>query len=428
MIATVSGEELRGEIKAISSKSVVHRYLVAAALGRTPVTLTYRGGSEDIAATAGCLRALGAGIEERPLPSGQTLCRVRPIAGGSAPARPILDCGESGSTLRFLLPVAAALGIPCAFTGHGRLPERPLSPLYELLSEKGARLSAQGKMPLTLEGRLRPGEYTIAGNVSSQFVTGLLFALPLLPGESRLEVTGRLESRPYVEVTLSVLREAGIQVDVRENPLVFTIPGGQNYRLPEEVCAEGDWSNAAFWLVGAALTGEVTLCGLDLDSPQGDRAILPLLREFGAQERASGDRVTVRREERCPFTADVAMTPDLLPVLAVAAMGAEGESRITGAGRLRLKESDRLASVTAMLRALGGEVKELPDGLILRGKGSLRGGVVDAAGDHRIAMAGCIASLLCAREVKIVGAQAVDKSYPLFFRDWEALGGSAVIS
>lgn len=424
MNAQICFSRCSGTLPAVSSKSVMHRLLLAAALGDTPVCIRYYGDSDDISATMGCVSALGGRIEEEKTPGKDTVCKVFPVSEGKRSVPCNLDCGESGSTLRFLLPIAAALGADCTFLGRGRLPERPLSPLYELLTENGVTLSPQGKMPLTCGGKLRSGAYSIAGNISSQFITGLLFALPLPEGDSRLRITGKLESRPYVDLTLSVLRTAGISVKEDPSAQCFYIPGGQKYHLPAETNAEGDFSSAAFWLCAAAVSGEVTLTGLREDSLQGDKAILQILRAFGADITVNKDSVTCRRRLCRPIRVDASQIPDLVPILAVTAMAADGESRITGASRLRLKESDRLKTVTALLRALGGEVEELSDGLILHGKGRLHGGRVSAAGDHRITMSAAVASLLCADGVTVTGAEAVGKSYPRFFDDLVFLGGS----
>ena len=386
--------KLRGTVPAIASKSMAHRLLICAALGGRPVTLSCPERSRDIESTARCLRAMGADIQTTSLG-----CTLIPGPRRS-PCR--LPCGESGSTLRFLLPVAGALGLEAEFSMEGRLPQRPLSPLDRELEAHGLTLERPREDLLRIRGQLRPGDYQLPGNVSSQFISGLLLALPLLSGPSTLTVTGRLESSPYVDMTLSCLETFGISLSgppYHISPAAFSGPG--------ELAVEGDWSNAAFWLAANALGSEIQVTGLSQSSLQGDRAIALLLPKLG---------------NGC--LADVSNIPDLVPILAVAAAGRPGETHFAGAGRLRMKESDRIATVCAMLRSLGVQVREEAHSLTVTG-GSLAGGVVDAAGDHRIAMAAAIAATVATRPVTLLGAQAVEKSYPRFWQDYRALGGIA---
>lgn len=408
-----------GAVRAIASKSAAHRLLICAALSDKPCQIICPETSDDIEATARCLAALGAGVSYRggvyrvtPIP--------RPVKG---PRR--LDCGESGSTLRFTLPLAAALGAEAEFVLKGRLPRRPLSPLYEELIGHGCALSPQGQSTLRLSGQLKPGVFRLPGNVSSQFVSGLLMALSILEGKSVVAVTGPFESRPYVDMTLKALSAFGAPVE--EHRQTFYVTGRGTLKAPEEVAVEGDWSNAAFWLCAGALMPEgraVRVTGLDLNSPQGDRAILDFLRRFGAAVEVDDGGVTVSRGVLRGISIDAHDTPDLVPVLAVVAAGAEGMTTVTRAGRLRDKESDRLRAVTVTLRALGADIQETADGLVIYGKPALTGGRVSSFGDHRIAMAAAVSSLLCAGPVTIEGAESVNKSYPGFFRDFAALGGA----
>ncbi|NLI52974.1 MAG: 3-phosphoshikimate 1-carboxyvinyltransferase [Clostridiales bacterium] len=405
---------LNGTISAIASKSDAHRLLILAALSRGETRLVMERRSEDIDATIGCLRALGAQLSPE---SGGVL--VRGIE--QAAKNPLLDCKESGSTFRFLLPVAAALCDRARFTGGGRLPERPVGELMRAMEEHGVSFSAD-RLPFTTSGRLNGGDYALPGNVSSQYLTGLLLALPLLKELSRITLTTRLESAAYVDITLHALTRFG--AEVREAKGVYSISGGQAIVSPGELRVDGDWSNAAFFLAAGALGAPVRVTGLDLGSPQGDKAILDALLAFGAPVEASSGSVAVSPAPLKGCEIDVGDTPDLLPVLAVLGAAAEGETLLVNAARLRLKESDRLASVSAMLRALGGSVTELPDALIVRGA-KLTGGAVESARDHRIAMAAAIASVCCKGEVTILGADAVNKSYPTFFEDFNRLGGNA---
>lgn len=415
MQVTIQPGTLRGEVAAIASKSHAHRLLICAALSREPSRVVCTETSEDIEATADCLRGMGAAISREA----QSYL-VRPIVPGRTGVRD-LPCRESGSTLRFLLPVACALGGQSRFFAQGRLPERPLSPLYEQLLAHGCRLGPQGETPFWCEGPLESGDYVLPGNVSSQFVSGLLFALPLLLGDSTLRLTGEVESRPYIDLTLQALHEAGIRVEQQGQE--FRIPGGQQYRAPAECRAEGDWSNAAFWLCAGALGAQgVTCTNLRQDSLQGDRAVANLLCRFGAEVTAKSDSVSVRGGRLSGIEIDAGNIPDLVPVLAVVACAARGDTRISHAERLRIKESDRLQSVYEVLSALGADMELRPDGFCIHGHGGLTGGRVRAHGDHRIAMMAAVAASICRESVTVEGAEAVRKSYPGFFSDMKTLG------
>jgi 3-phosphoshikimate 1-carboxyvinyltransferase len=413
---------LNGAVNAIPSKSQAHRALICAALADKPTRVECKGESEDILATAACLSALGAEIERE---SGAYV--VHPLKREANGGIATLPCGESGSTFRFMLPIVCALGRKVCFTPKGRLPERPLSPLYEELVRHGAELSPQGSVPFNSGGRLTPGSYSLDAGVSSQFISGLLFALPLLDGDSELALTGNMESFPYVELTVAMLEEFGVRADFSGG--AFSIPGRQTYRSSSVVCVEGDWSNAAFWLgAGAIGTSSVACSGLNLQSRQGDRAILDLLAEFGAQVETNDSVVTVSGGKLRGLEINAKDIPDLVPILAVIAATAEGTTVIRNAGRLRTKESDRLASVSALLRALGANVDETEDGLVLHGSAAFSGGEVLSYGDHRIAMSAAIAATVCAEPVVIHGAEAVNKSYPGFFDDLRLLDGSVQFS
>ena len=414
MIARITPALLGGSIPAIASKSDAHRLLILAALSHGETRLIMEQRSEDIDATIDCLRTLGATIEI--LPEGVL---VRGIEHPNE--NPLLDCGESGSTFRFLLPVAAVLCKQARFTGSGRLPERPIGELMHVMQAHGVAFSAE-RLPFTTTGRLTGGEFSLPGNVSSQYLTGLLLALPLTERDSTISLTTRLESAAYVEITLHALRRFGVRV--RAGDGVYAVSCGQEIQSPGTLTVDGDWSNAAFFLAAGALGNPVTLTGLSLDSPQGDKAILDALRKFGAVVETTEHTVTVLPAQLVGCEIDVGETPDLLPILAVLGACAVGETRLVNAARLRLKESDRLASVSAMLRALGGTVTELPDALVITG-GALSGGTVDSCRDHRIAMSAAIAAIRCANEVTILGADAVKKSYPAFYTDYHKLGGYA---
>jgi 3-phosphoshikimate 1-carboxyvinyltransferase len=414
MNQTVRAGRFGGEIPAIASKSCAHRLLICAALSDAPCRIDCATVSDDILATAACLRALGAQIE--PVAGGFA---VTPLDRANLPAHAQIDVGESGSTLRFLLPVVAALGVDCAVQMHGRLPERPLSPLYEELTAHGVQLGAPGSNPLSVSGQLIGQAFTLPANVSSQFLSGLLLALPLLGGGT-LTMTGTVESGAYLDLTVDAMRRCGIAVT--RDGMQFTVAG--QYHAAPQMVVEGDWSNAAFWLcAGAVGSRPVTVTNLNLQSAQGDRAIVELLTRFGASVEAAGDRVTVSPAPLTGCEIDAAGIPDLVPVLSAVACAAQGETRIYGASRLRLKESDRLAATHAILGAMGADVQETADGLIFHGGAPLHGATVDAWNDHRIAMTAAIAALRCDGPVTITNAQAVRKSYPAFFQDYAALGG-----
>ncbi len=416
MDITILPTPLSGDLRAIPSKSYMHRALICAALADRPTVLHCPESNQDIQATTNCLRALGADITEE-----NGIYTVSPLPRDSK-AVTALDCGESGSTLRFMLPLAAALGRDAVFAAHGLLPKRPLSPLFEQLQEHGVRLSQKGVFPLSVSGQLQPGQFCLSGGVSSQFFTGLLLALPLLSEISSIQVIGKLESAPYIALTEDVLRRFGVTPDIEADSMkVFP----QAFYSPGALDIEGDWSNAAFWLVAGALGDGIRLSGLQPDSRQGDQRIVQFLRKMGAQIREESGFYTISHSHLHGISIDAGDIPDLVPILSVAAAAAEGETVITGAARLRLKESDRIRSVCDMLTALGADCRETADGLCIRG-GDLHGGTVDSCNDHRIAMSAAIASIACDGEVTIHGAEAVNKSYPAFFRDFRSAGGKTL--
>ena len=404
-----------GEVHIPASKSQAHRMLLCAAMGENEVTLRCRGLSKDILATVACLKALGASVDAE----GEVL-HLRPVSA-PPPGLCLLPCGESGSTLRFLLPLVGALGASAVFEREGRLPERPIEPLGRELCRNGMDIRSDGAR-LSCSGQLRPGAFSLPGNISSQYISALLMTLPLLEGESTLHMEGALESAAYVAMTEEVLRLGGVRTE--KTGYGYRIPGGQRCRFAPELSVEGDYSNAAFFLCAGALSERgIRVTGLDPQSRQGDRAIVPLLEEMGAQVASDGSSVTVKRDVLHGITIDASPIPDLIPVLSVVAAAASGETRVIHAQRLRLKESDRLHSTTQMLRALGAEAEELPDGLVIRGGRTLAGGTVDACGDHRIAMSAAVAGGICRGAVTICGSECVQKSYPDFWTDFQQLKG-----
>lgn len=427
----ITPKSLSGTVPAPVSKSVAHRLLICAALGDKPCAIRCEGTNADIEATVACLTALGADIRRE-----SDYYLVTPL---TAPIRgATLNCGESGSTLRFLLPVVAALGADCTLIGQGRLPSRPLSPLYEELVAHGSHLSENGKMPLTVGGHLSAGVFTIDGGVSSQFISGLLFALPLLQKPAEIVITGKLESAGYIDLTLEALSTFGIIPEQTPNGWKFN--GTQRYRSPETLSVEGDWSNAAFWLAAGALPGadstSLTVTGLREDSLQGDKAIIPLLCRFGAKVEQAGDAYTVTAAPLRGIEIDAAHIPDLVPVLSVVAAFAQGETTIHNIARLRIKESDRVATVLFLLGAFGVCAFADENTLTIFGGGSDGGTpaistpTLSAFNDHRIAMAAAIFASAAVGDTEndsllIEGAEAVSKSYPDFYERYRSLGGIA---
>ncbi|NLL45996.1 MAG: 3-phosphoshikimate 1-carboxyvinyltransferase [Clostridiales bacterium] len=419
MDITIMPESLSGRVRAIPSKSFAHRLLICSALSDRKTFVKCTGTSEDIDATVRSLIALGAGIDRS-----EEGFEVTPIPEQGALKRRLLDCGESGSTLRFMLPVACALGTDSSFKLAGRLPSRPMSHLEDELKKHGCNLSGQGGDKLCASGQLRPGHYILPGDVSSQYVSGLLFALPLLQGDSQIEITGNIESKDYIYMTLAALEEFGIQIEFCGNRL--NIKGGTGYKSPGKAEVEGDWSNAAFWLCAGALGGSGIECrGLNTASIQGDREVLDIVAKFGAEVKCRGDSVTVKPSVLKGLEIDARDIPDLVPALSAVAAIAGGTTVIKNASRLRIKESDRLQTVAGTLSALGADITETEDGLLIKGRPRLTGGVVDSCGDHRIAMMAAIAAAACVKPVTIKNAEAVNKSYPNFFRDFRSLGGRA---
>lgn len=458
MDKTVFPSRLHGALAAMPSKSASHRAVMMAALCEGETALSPLQRSQDIEATLACARSLGliggpcppplpngpsaspaaapeaGGLCPPPLPNSSSAkpstaleadcCVLRPLPRSGAPAAlRTLDCGESGSTLRFFLPLALDGRGPVRFVGHGRLMRRPLSVYEALFRPRGVRWAQDGDA-LTVEGALQSGVFPLRGDVSSQFVTGLLLALPLLEGDSRIELTTPLESRAYVELTRRVQAAFGVVSRWEDGGRALAIPGGQRPVSPGRLRVEGDWSHAAFSLVAGALgKGPVALTGLDPESAQGDRAIVPILRGMGADIREEDGALVSRPARLHAAEVDASQIPDLVPILAVAMAAAEGESRIAGAARLRLKESDRLAAMRAALCAAGADVAETPDGLIVRGGGPLHAARIDGAGDHRVVMAMAVASALSDGPFVITDAEAVAKSAPAFWQEFESLGG-----
>ncbi|MFA5675614.1 MAG: 3-phosphoshikimate 1-carboxyvinyltransferase [Christensenellales bacterium] len=418
MDKTILPSSLFGGVNIPPSKSAAHRAIITAALAKGASVISNIDLSNDMLATIGACRDLGCNIAE----NGQNALTVH--GGLSLKNNAFIDCLESGSTLRFLIPIACALGGKYTFAGSGRLPVRPLDDYLRIFDEQAIKYTRppNAYLPLTVNGRLRGGSFILDGRVSSQYVTGLLFALPLLDTDSRITVRGGFESRGYTDMTVDMLRRFGVRADTQNDS--FFIPGGQKY-APRNISVEGDYSQAAFFLVGGAAAGEVRVEGLRESSLQPDSAIVPLLRRMGADITREKDALTARKSSLRGINADVSQYPDLAPPLAVAAAFAQGTTHITGAKRLRIKECDRLSALAVNLSRLGIKTVETQNSLTITG-GGINGGEIDSFGDHRIAMAFAIAAAGARGGVTIRGAQSVDKSYPCFFDDFMALGGKVL--
>ncbi len=408
---------LSGRINAISSKSDAHRLLICATLSDKPTKINCNCLSKDIVATVECLKGMGADIT---VGNGAITVAPQPFN-----KKAILNCIESGSTLRFLLPLVSALGIDSTFKGQGRLPQRPISPLKEEMENKGVTFHTGSEFPLHLTGKLQSGEYEIAGNVSSQFITGLLFALPIVDGDSTIKLIPPVESKSYLDITVCALRKFGIEITQEEN--LYIIKGNQKYISPTEITVDGDWSNGAFFLCAGALSKDgITVAGLDVNSPQGDKKILEILRRMGANVTVDGNEITVKKNRLFGTIIDAKDIPDLVPIISVLAACCEkGVTHIINASRLRLKESDRIQSVFQMLDRVGAIVSETDDGLVIWSDNELIGRVIDGYNDHRIVMSAAILSSECSLPVDITDYKAVEKSYPHFFSDFNSLGGNA---
>ena len=392
MDLTIYPRKLSGTIRAIPSKSQAHRLLICAAFSDAPTKICCPETNQDIEATAGCLRAIGTEID-------RTADGYYVIPAVTIPNSIEIDCCESGSTLRFILPIVCALGIETTIHMSGRLPYRPLSPLWEELERMGCSLSRPTESTIHTSGQLTPGSYTIAGNVSSQFISGLLFALSLINGESQLNVTGKTESKSYITMTQRALSIFG--VDTSD----YHVTGSMPFHSPNEITVEGDWSNGAFYLTAAALGNDLYVKNLDKDSPQGDRAITDILAMDSDLPEISAANI-----------------PDLIPILAVY-FAAKNGAQFTEIARLRLKESDRVETVIQLLQSLGIRA-EATDNTLRVYSGKFTSGIVNAYGDHRIAMTAAIAATMADGPVTILGAECVAKSYPTFWEVYQQLGGN----
>lgn len=405
-----------GTVNVPPSKSDVHRAIICAAMANgvsriSPVAL-----SNDIKATIGCIKALGADavLENNVLTVDGTNMYKNKTA--------LLDCGESGSTLRFFIPIAAVGNINATFVGKGKLPQRPIGIFTEALPKAGTVCKTEGGLPLEIKGQLKSGIFEIPGNVSSQFITGLLLALPILEGDSEIVLTSPFESVGYIAMTIRTMKQFGVNIQATEKG--WHIKGGQSYKTCDYT-TDGDWSQAAFFMVLGAVSGKVTVKGVAKDSTQGDKKCAEILARFGAKVTQLDNEVTVEKGELKAITIDASQIPDLVPVLSVCAAFAEGTTRIINAERLRIKECDRLKATAELLNNLGGKVKELSDGLEITGVSSLKGGNVNGYNDHRIVMSAAVCAARSDEDITATFAMSINKSYPDFYIDYNSIGGKA---
>ena len=405
-----------GTVNVPPSKSDVHRAIICAAMANgvsriSPVAL-----SNDIKATIGCIKALGADavLENNVLTVDGTNMYKNKTA--------LLDCGESGSTLRFFIPIAAVGNINATFVGKGKLPQRPIGIFTEALPKAGTVCKTEGGLPLEIKGQLKSGIFEIPGNVSSQFITGLLLALPILESDSEIVLTSPLESVGYIAMTIRTMKQFGVNIQATEKG--WHIKGGQSYKTCDYT-TDCDWSQAAFFMVLGAVSGKVTVKGVAKDSTQGDKKCTEILARFGAKVTQLDNEVTVEKGKLKAITIDASQIPDLVPVLSVCAAFAEGTTKIINAERLRIKECDRLKATAELLNNLGGKVKELSDGLEITGVSSLKGGNVNGYNDHRIVMSAAVCAARSDEDITATFAMSINKSYPDFYIDYNSIGGKA---
>jgi len=394
-IVKIKKSILKGEVTIPPSKSVAHRAILC----------SYLAGSGNVS----------------PIINSNDMKAMEQVINAIKNNEEILDCIESGNTSKFIIPVVAALGKKATITGRGRLPERPIDEYLKVLPKHGVKCISEGGLPLSIEGKLTSGKYEVAGNISSQYISGLLMALPLLDGDSEIVLTTELQSKPYVDMTIKVMEDFGVTVKETENG--YFVKGNQKYKKRDYI-VEGDWSQAAFFLAAGVTNGDITLKGLDMNSSQGDKEIVNILKSFGADIEIGENYIRAKKSNLKGTNINVSNIPDTVPSLAVVAACSEGTTIISGAERLRYKESDRIESVVSNLRSLGIEVEEKQDGMIIKG-GKLKGGNLEGYNDHRIVMAFSVAALNAENETTITEAQSINKTYPDFFKDYNLLGGKA---
>lgn len=423
MKVKIKPKKLGGTIPIPPSKSYSHRAIIAAALATSNKdkevsridNLKY---SVDITTTTEIMENWGANIE-----IGEDFEIIKGNSGIVNPKDEYTQCNESGSTIRFLIPIGLSSNNKIVFDGKGKLVERPLDSYYKIFDEQGIKYSNNnGWLPLNVDGQLKSGKYEIEGNISSQYITGLLYALPLLNGDSELKINKTLESKGYIDLTLEILEMSGIKVE-NNNYKSFFIKGNQKYN-PFDYVIEGDYSQVAFWIVAGILGSEIKCLHVKKDSLQGDREIIEIVQRMGANVEIFDDYIIVKPSQTYGTVIDISQCPDIGPILTVLAALSKGETKIINAERLRIKESDRITSIKTELNKLGANVEEVGDSLVINGVERLTGSTeLSAWNDHRIAMSLAIASIKCDGEIVIDEAESVKKSYPHFWEDFKKMGG-----
>jgi len=401
-------------IKAPPSKSMAHRAILAAMLSQEPCVVDNVCLSADVKATLSAAKSLG---KNWTYSDGKVTFGKKEQVNFAN-----INANESGSTLRFLIPICGAMGVKTTFTGQGKLPQRPYDILANVMTKNGVQFDKNFGLPLTISGQLKSGVYHVAGDVSSQYITGLLYALPLLGGDSEIVLTTPLQSKGYVDMTLSVLNDFDIKIEQTENG--YKIKGNQQYKAKDFV-VEGDWSNGAFWLVAGALNNGITVTGLDANSLQGDKQILSVLKQMGAKITQKQNEIVIEKSTLKGVEIDVSQIPDLAPVLSVALACANGKGKITNASRLKIKESDRLQAINDNLQAVGIKTLLGNDWVEIEGCPNIAGGNAKGFNDHRIVMSMAVLSTQTQNGITTNDAQAINKSYPDFFDIFTAHGGKA---
>lgn len=428
----INPNQLGGLVAVPSSKSIGHRVMICAALSDGVSIVRDINMSDDLEATIEALQSLGASFEaiddkESEWVVGGINRRngiCQPLEASHDPLE--IYCKESGSTLRFMIPVALAVMEHIKFTGSGRLVERPINEYFPILQASGIEMNYNGNLPFGVKGKLLPGNYRLSGRVSSQYTSGMLLAAPLLKGKTQISIEGKMESKAYIDLTIDTMKQFGVEVN-REDYKSFSIGMEAGYK-PTDLSVEADYSQAAFWIV-AGLIGKqpIALRGLKSNSSQGDRAVLEIAKRMGGQLSWEGDQLVAYPSKTLGTIIDASQCPDLIPVLCVLAALSDGETRVINGQRLRVKESDRILATVTELQKLGADIQETEDGMIIKGqleRRTLKGNCEARSwGDHRIAMAVAVAASVCEGPVTIEGAEAVCKSYPRFFADYIALGG-----
>ncbi|MBN2793836.1 MAG: 3-phosphoshikimate 1-carboxyvinyltransferase [Clostridia bacterium] len=410
------GSFLKGRVKIPPSKSLSHRSIIAAALSEGKCTVKNIMMSKDIQVTTNCMKNLGAKLTYQ-----DHVMKIDGLGNHFNLIDSVMDCHESGSTLRFMIPIGLLTHEELTFIGTGQLVFRPLRPYFDIFDAQNISYTYNQQLPLTVKGPLQPGRFQLPGDISSQFITGLLYALPLLDGPSEIQITTSLESKGYIDLTLDVLEKYGIQV-INEDYKKFIIPGSQSYQAVDYK-VEGDFSQVAFWLVAGLINGDIICSDMNKNSRQGDREVLEIIEKMSGHYTFEADEIHVKKQSLKCTVIDGSQCPDIIPVLTVLAAVSEGETRIVNAERLRIKECDRLKAISTELNKLGADIEELEDGLIIRGVRALKGGRVKGWNDHRIVMSLAVAALVCQEDVYIEGCDAITKSYPHFFEDYKTLGG-----